>query len=313
MRQFLSYMGALLILLGMVSCEEEYLPIPPEAIDDIVVEGYIEAGEDARPVFVFLTRALPFFSELDINGFGDLYVKGAMVSVTDDNSNEVFLTEICWSDLSDELKAIIAQQIGLPAGVVPFDLCAYVDLNGEVDAREGGTYTLNIDVDGNSLSAITTVPEHVPLDSLWFEPPRGEPNDSMAELWCKIIDPAGVSNYYRYLTATDGGPLIAGFATVTDDAFFDGKSFDFPLTKSEDPQEDIEPANFGLFKRGTSARIKWCNIDEQHFYFWNTLETSRSRQGPFSSYVRIASNIEGGLGIWGGYSVSYYDLVVPPK
>ena len=43
---------------------------------------------------------------------------------------------------------------------------------------------------------------------------------------------------------------------------------------------------------------------------WNTLEFSNANQGPFASYTRLESNINGGLGIWGGLSVSYYTRVV---
>ena len=61
---------------------------------------------------------------------------------------------------------------------------------------------------------------------------------------------------------------------------------------------------------GDSVLIKWTTIDEAHFDFWNTLEFSNANQGPFSSYTRLQSNINGGLGIWGGYSVSYYSRTV---
>lgn len=302
----------LIMVFGLFACEEEYTPDNVGEIDDIVVEGYIEAGPEARPVFVLLTKALPFFSELAPSDFGGLYVKGAEVTVTDDLGRKVRLSEICWEDLDPLFRELVAQELGLPSADIAFDLCAYVDAAGEIEAREGGSYQLDINAEGKDLRALTTIPPHIPLDSLWFEVPRGEPNDTMAELWCTITDPALQKNYYRYLTATNGGRLIAGFQTVTDDAFFDGMSFDFPLTKSEDPNDDLDPAVFGLFRRGDTARIKWLNLDEAHYNFWLTLETARSRQGPFSSYVRIASNVQGGLGIWGGYSVSYYDLVVPP-
>ncbi|MEL6924369.1 MAG: DUF4249 family protein [Bacteroidota bacterium] len=53
-----------------------------------------------------------------------------------------------------------------------------------------------------------------------------------------------------------------------------------------------------------------ANIDAAHFDFWSTLEFNAVNQGPFSAYTRIASNVEGGLGIWGGYSVSFYTVVV---
>lgn len=52
-------------------------------------------------------------------------------------------------------------------------------------------------------------------------------------------------------------------------------------------------------------------MDETHFDFWNTLEFSRNNSGPFSSFNRVSSNVDGALGVWGGYAVGYYEDVVP--
>ena len=301
------------LLIGLTGCEEEYIPVSPGEVDDLVVEGYIEAGESPLPTYVILTRAIPFFSDFGVDEFENLYVRGATVEFVVAGGQRYPLTQVCWEDLDPALKEVVAAQLGLSSGELPFNLCVYVDIAQAIEPEPGKRYDLEVRYEEKELRASTLIPHHVPLDSLWFLPPRGEPNDTMAELWCRITDPADEANYYRYLTGVNGGRLIAGFSTVTDDAFFDGQSFDFPLSKSEDPNEDVDPDLFGLFQRGDTVRLKWCNIDEEHYYFWSTLETSRTRQGPFSSYVRIASNVEGGLGIWGGYSVSYYDLVVPPN
>ena len=51
--------------------------------------------------------------------------------------------------------------------------------------------------------------------------------------------------------------------------------------------------------------------DEAHFDFWNTRDFSANSAGPFSSYTRIKGNVDGALGIWGGYSVDSYRLFVP--
>jgi hypothetical protein len=108
---------------------------------------------------------------------------------------------------------------------------------------------------------------------------------------------------------------------VLDDVLFDTKEFEFPLNKAEsfrnDREIDVEGEDgfdtFGLYERGDSVRIKWMLIDEKHHDFWNTRDNSAVRNGPFSSYIRIKSNIKGGLGVWGGYAVNNYSLYCPPK
>ena len=117
-------------------------------------------------------------------------------------------------------------------------------------------------------------------------------------------------DYYRYFTATNERALSAPFNSIIDDGFFNGLSFEFPLPESEAPSQDFDFDTFGFYNIGDEVQIKWCTVDEAHFNFWNTLEFNRQNQGPFSSYTLIATNIEGGIGIWGGYSVSFYNLVV---
>jgi hypothetical protein len=117
-------------------------------------------------------------------------------------------------------------------------------------------------------------------------------------------------NYYRYLVGINGGNLETGFSSVEEDLFFDGKTFEFQLFNPQTTRGDVDPDVFGLYFVGDSVTVKWTNIDEAHFDFWNTLEFSNANQGPFASYTRLQSNIDGGLGIWGGYSVSYYHVKV---
>lgn len=310
-------LGLAAVWMFMTSCEEEFIPGNGVVESEIVVEGFIEAGEDALPTYVLLTRTFPFYNDIDANRLNDLFVKNAMVTVTPSNGSAVQLTELCLDDLPPELQKEVAAVLGLQldsSGQAP-NVCAYVDLAGELNPTEGVTYDLLVEVESEVLTATTTIPHHVPLDSVWFTDPPGKPADSLAEMNCRITDPAGVDNFYRYLTADNDRPLIPGFGSVTDDAFFDGQEFDFPLQKAEyfSDTTDRDFNSFGLWLRGDTARLKWCSIDKAHHDFWLTFEFNRNNQGPFSAYTRVDFNIEGGIGIWGGYAVSYYEMVVPLK
>ena len=52
------------------------------------------------------------------------------------------------------------------------------------------------------------------------------------------------------------------------------------------------------------------DIDSKTYDFFYTLENDGG-DSPFSSPVRIKTNINNGLGIWGGYATNYYTIVVP--
>ncbi|MDP4819730.1 MAG: DUF4249 domain-containing protein, partial [Saprospiraceae bacterium] len=61
---------------------------------------------------------------------------------------------------------------------------------------------------------------------------------------------------------------------------------------------------------GDTVVVKWANIDQVQYDFWSSLESAVSNQGPFSTYTRVNSNVNGGLGVWGGLSARYYTIVV---
>jgi Domain of unknown function (DUF4249) len=300
----------IIICFSIVSCETEFVPdvIPS---DEIVVEGYIEAGKtNVLPPYVILTKNIPFFKELTAQQFANLYVKNAEVTITDGATTAV-LRSICWKDLTLSEKKIIGGFVGVNADSVSkdFDLCIYADLAGTIKPIEGNKYDLTIKAEGKILTASTTIPKSVPLDSSIFIQPPGNTGDTLAQMRAWITDPQG-PNYYKYFTRINIGSFRAGSNSVVDDRFFNGQSFKFNLFKSEPRNTTSKPENFGLFHIGDTISIKWCNIDKPHFEFWSTLEFNARNQGPFSSYTRIKSNINGGIGIWGGLNVSFLDKIV---
>jgi hypothetical protein len=300
--------------LGFSSCEEPYIPSTSEQEQEIVVEGYIEAGEGANPTFVILTKSIPFISTISADKFAELFVKGASVTVFDGDKT-VQLTEVCLSQIPEDLRDEVFSVLGLNPDSAAVDICVYADLFSQIKREQGRSYDLKVQVEGKTLTATTTIPEFAGLFDFTFKEPPGVPRDTLAELRVKIKDPADKKNYYRYFTATNKDRrFIPPFGSVTDDALFDGMEFEFPLQKaSRRGDGDFDPDSFGLYRRTDSVFVKWCNIDKAHFDFWNTRDFSANRGGPFASYTRISSNIKGGLGIWGGYAIETYALYVPPK
>jgi hypothetical protein len=293
-----------------LSCEQEFVPASIDLPPEIVVEGYIEAGTEPRPPFVILTRSTSFFSEFSAEDFNANFVSGADVRITD-GQDTVQLEEVCLNELSPLEKQLAADAFGLAVDSLGFNFCVYIDLSFSMVGQEGATYTLLVEAEGRQLRAVTSIPEHVPIDSLRFLEPPGEPIDTLAQLLGYLKDPAGVPNFYRYQVGVNGGPVMSPGASVSDDRLFDGDEVEFPLL-SPVPRGsmEIDLETFGFYTVGDTITLKWMTIDEAHFDFWNTVEFNTINQGPFSSYTLIESNVEGGLGIWGGVSASYYTLPV---
>ena len=305
---------SILILLSLVtslfSCEKEFIPKGSNLPPKIVVEGYIEAGDRPTPPYVILTRSLSFFSELSAEQLENSFVHDAIVRVSD-GERVATLTEVCLDELNSEQKALAGELFGLDTDSLGFNFCVYIDLTFSITGEEGRTYTLEVDADGEQVSASTTIPFRVPLDSLRFREPPGMPVDTLAQLLCQLSDPPGIANFYRYQVAINDGASIPASASVLDDRLFDGETTEFPLFRPEARGADsFDLETFGLYRVGGRVTIKWITLDEAHYNFWNTLEYNASNQGPFSNYTLVESNIEGGLGIWGGLSASYYELPV---
>lgn len=291
------------------SCEEAYTPLPSPDGPKYVVEGYLEAGQQPAPPYLFLTKTLDFFGELGPDQFNESYVHDAQVNVTDGNTTVSF-QEICFDDLDDETKELVAELFSFNLDSLAINFCIYLDVFNQLQPKPGQTYDLEITVDGDTITSSTYIPFLVPLDSLKFLPPPGEPNDSLAQLACYLSDPPNERNYYRILGSTNSGPLETGLSGVEEDLYFDGKSFEFQLLNPQTSNGDVEPSEFGLYFVGDTITIKWATIDSATFDFWNTVEFAQANQGPFSSYTRIQSNITGGIGVWGGYNIRYYKRIV---
>lgn len=312
--------SCLLLSIIFSACETEYTPPLVSLEQQMVVEGYIEAAKsNAFPTYVILTRALPYFKELNQSQLNNLYVRGAKITVTSSDGISVPLQEICLQDLDPATQLLVRPLLGFPAGndSILVNFCAYADLLGLIKPIIGQTYSLKVEAEGQVLTASTTIPQFVGLDSLKFTPTPGKGIDSLAQLLATIADPANEVNYYRYLSRINTGAYTSGFNALTDDIIFNGQKFEFRLNKpesgstEEENDEDRDPGTFGMWRRGDTISIKWSNIDKSHYDFWSTFEANRNNQGPFSSYTRIISNIKGGLGVWGGLSAEYYDLIVP--
>lgn len=298
----------------LMSCEEEFIPEVSTDPEQIVVEGYIQSGDIDVPPFVLLTRSIPFFSTLSADDLSDIFIHDAIISVSD-GVTRVELQEFCWDDLdstSQDIANAIVANLGLSLTSIPFNFCVYFDPTFSLQGEIGGSYSLDIEVEGKSLNAMTTIPDAVPIDSFEWVVPAGEiAGDSLLELRGFITDPAMEENYYRYFTSVNVGPFIPGFNSVIDDQLFNGQAFEFPIPKAEPRDFDFTDESFGLFKKGDQVIVRWSNMDATHFRFWSTLEASWQSQGPFTSYVRVEGNVSDAIGIWGGYTNSFYVLQVP--
>ncbi len=176
--------GWILALLFMVwifpACEVEFIPKNINLSPELVVEGYVEAGPEALPAYVILTRSKPFFSELSLQELDDLFVRNATVTVNDGQQTTT-LSELCFNDLPSDLRQVAAERLGLNPDSVLINFCVYVDLGSQINPEPGKSYHLKIIAGDERIEATTTVPEFIPLDSLWWREAPGKPIERRGE------------------------------------------------------------------------------------------------------------------------------------
>ena len=291
------------------SCEEEFVPSDVKAKQEYVVEGQLEFSILNIPTFVILSKSTSYFSTLDSTLVENLYIDDAEVFVSD-GDKKVKLSYVCAKDLS--LPMLFKLYGVLGNKIFNSEFCAYLDINNKLTIEEGREYQLHIEHKGNIIESITSIPENVNIDSVYFKETPGEKIDSAAMMWVKFSDEADVKNYYRYFVIENRKKLYS-YNSLFDDLIIDGQTVDLPFRKPVDPRSPDFNKDIGFtYLRGDTLQFKLCALDEDHYNFRESFLFSNN-QGPFSSYVRASDNIEGGIGIWGAYACEVVNIIVPEK
>lgn len=313
MKQKLQILFYVLTLFGvvnmLVSCEKEIKLKTSAPKNAIIVEGHIENG---MPPYVLLTKNSPFFGDININDLGAYFISGATITVITDNDSVqlVEYNSAFVQTLPDSVVVAMAAQFGLQidsAAQFP-EISIYTVGLADADfvGQVGKQYNLRIELDGKIITSTTTIPTPVFFDSLWILPhPNPVLADSFYQVYGRLNDPIELGNYYRYFTKADNEPFLISSQSVFDDAFFNGKKFQIFIPKGH-PVGTMGSTDFnraGYWDLNDSiCTIKLSMIDKPHYDFWRTLEANRQSNGnPFSSVVYVKSNIQGALGVWGGY------------
>ena len=332
MKQLLQYTTMAMLIIGITTisaCTKEIQIDIPESSRQVVVEGTIENN---MPPIVILTKSASFFSNIDLNNLSTYFIHGAQVKVTADDGQQTQLQELCLQDLNlpADQQAIILSTLGF-SGVdstqVP-GICVYTVpdivtyfLSGTCSfmGKERTAYALDIispgiqtPEDSVHVTSTTYIPTAIGLDSLAV---RDHPNpayrDSMAALYAYVTVPDTFGNFLRYKTKRNNEPYYSPLGgSVYDDRLFVGLTLGLPLERGQAPHSDFDFNTDSYFWRGDTVTVKWSNIDSKTYDFYFTLENDGG-DSPFSSPVKIKTNINNGIGVWAGFATKYYTIVVP--
>lgn len=304
----------------LTACEKQITVDLPRTEPRIVVEGTIETG---RAPFVLLSRTQGYFDPTDINSIAATFVSEAIVTVNDGITTHALdrvCSELIPDSLIDEAGALLGIDPDLLRGA---NICVWTKLDNSLVGVEGLTYRLDVQADGRSLNATTTIPHAVELDSLWFRLALQQPNDdSLGFIWARLSDPDTMGNHYRWMARrvnhrADGSvkdpTFISPLGNTFEDKYVNGLTFDFNFIRGRQFYSDQEEDNNeeqGYFKVGDTIAVKFVSIGYAEHEFYTSYDENVGSQGDlFGTPVNARSNIQGGLGIWAGWGV-YADTIV---
>jgi hypothetical protein len=278
-----------LCILTFTACEKELQLNFPVTTPQMVVEGWIENGRQAE---IILSHSAPYFSDIDSNNIKQFGETHAKVTLRGENENEILT-------------------LRPNDGYFPPFVYKSVNMHGE----SGKTYSLEIvkfnETTGSNdtITANTTIPEPVGLDSLWFQTDPGM--ETKGRLWIRLSDDGNKVNFYRILYMRKGkdSKYTATNISTFSDVMINGKTAEMGFLRGISSLITLEKENY--FEKGDTISVKFCAIDEEQFNFWNVYQSKviASANPLATSNNQLKSNIHGGLGMWSGYGATYYVVI----
>ena len=294
------------------SCEKDVILDIPPGDPQLNIEGWIDIGEG--PV-VILSKTFSAYGTFNFfNLIDSLYdVRKAVVTVAETGGTPIQLAERSILDLPIPQAEEVARlfELSLNEAFILSFIPIYMDTTGTIIGQEFNSYDLTVSYEEHNLSATTTIPEFLPLDSLTYA--YNDDIDTLATVYMHLTVPDAVNKYVRMATQRNDEsfyyPDLGG--SVYDNGLYAGNgSVRFPVERGYGRDEEPSIETYSLFVRGDSVTVEWRNIDRNTYNFWFTVENDGG-DTPFSSPVTIATNINGGLGLWAGYAVSYESIYIP--
>jgi hypothetical protein len=220
---------------------------------------------------VLITETKNFDADNTFNG-----VPGATVTIADNNSSPVTLTETSAGQYERNLVGVA-----------------------------GHIYTLQVNMGGQTFRATSTMPSLVPFDSLYISE-RSLFGESNKYATLSYKDPAGKGNAYRYIQYVNGVKEKTIF--VRDDDLSDGRQIERVLLFFGDEDDEDEKK----IKTGDSVRIEMLGIDYPVYKYWYSLSQSSTGDNQSATPGNPVTNITGGaLGYFSTHTYQSKTVVAP--
>lgn len=299
MKKKLLHRAIVLVFLGaFISCEKDFeIKLPPNT-PKLIVEGYIN---NALPLYnyVVLTRSQDF----NAPGILPVPVSGATVYVTEgdllpdgsyrwDTTNRVRLREV--------------RIPGLDTAIVPgfyFDVNLALNPARALRGTPGKHYLLEIGENGKQYTAITSILQPVPIDSLTLGNYYEDEDDGITTRYARLTlhykDPDTIGNAYLHYWKELDDRTSYGWGGFDYNRFLSG-------TDELINGQYLHITQSSGFVVTDSVDYYLVHVPRNVYNFWDSFNKARDNGGPFSTPVTLQSTVKGEdvIGCFSGFSVS---------
>jgi len=252
---------SVLFILFSSSCQKVITPPLSNGAPQLVIEGAV--SDTTGPYYVNISKTVSFYAD-------NIYpnVSGASVTITDQTA-----------DISDMLT----------------ETSAGVYATHSIIGTPGHTYQLQVELNGKSYTAVSTMPLPVALDSISFDYTSIK---NMIQPVVHYQDPAAFVNYYKY-NITVNGVKLRRFQT-DEDLLMNGKYIHTDLV-----------TDTGAIKKNDLVLVNLVGVDKGAYNFLQEAESIAFYNDQLATPATPESNISGGcVGYFSAQTVSSKSRIV---
>lgn len=246
-----------------ISCEKEIDLDLDEADQLFVVEGIVH--DSLGDNYVNISKTRPFDNNEAIEK-----VSNAIVQITDNVGNTYSLNEVTPGYYTNTSLIGVA----------------------------GRTYNLNVNIDGEVITASSLMSPRTEIDSLSFREQvgfGGPDSEKEYSVYFHFKDSLNFENFYR-IKAFLGDQQKDGFVNISDD-FIDGSSTFFPVFEVS-------------YLAGETATIQLLSVDEVNFRYFSALYLSQGGDVPGNPETNLSG--DKAVGYFGAYAKSEKSILINP-
>lgn len=286
MRNTILYILLSIGLLALTTaCEKEIDVDLPPGRQSLVVEASINQ-QFLNLNYVYISKTIDYFNpNLSFNG-----VRNALVYITPGtiNGNDTSYSQ------ADRVRFF---DIGTVPGIdTLLKGFSGIYTNGTFLPEVGVPYLLEIFAEGQTVTGKTTIPKIIGIDSLYYRQEIDQTNGDTNMFVTFEFNDGPEQNNYRLFGRRGADSILIGWGA----ADFSNEFDDELLNNGKRPYSFFRP-----FKYSDTLDLYLTSIGRKEYLFWTSYDDAKNNGGPFATPVEAKSNIQGGIGSFTGYAVSY--------